>query len=118
MKQSTIDRNYRKSKHEVAMEVQFCESCGRTDRPLSISHIISRARCKQIGKPELIYDPGNLVVECYEAPTSYPKACHNIWETGTMAQRENLTTYERKKEYIRRHDPQMYTKMFEINFFT
>lgn len=90
---------------------QMCESCGSTSRPLSHSHTISVGRCKRIGKPELISDEGNIVLECFGA-SGY---CHEIWEHGSLAQQKQLRTFEQKVAYIKEHDPELYQRRFAEN---
>lgn len=95
-----------------------CESCGKwfTKAPLSHSHTISVDRCKKIGRPELIYEEENIVLECYEPPTSFPTACHNIWEVGTIQQKMKLITFEKKLNFIKENDQELYKKFLnQIN---
>jgi hypothetical protein len=89
-----------------------CESCGKwhTTAPLSHSHTISVARCKELGLPELISEEMNIVLECFEAPTSSPTACHNIWESGTIEQKMKLKTFNEKLEFIKEYDEETYNK--------
>lgn len=87
-----------------------CQGTGRTGVPLSFSHIISQARCKELGKTELIWSEDNIELEEFEAPTSNPTAAHNIWEVGTIEKKLTLLNIERKLEYIAQHDPETFIK--------
>lgn len=88
-----------------------CESCGSTNKPLSHSHTISRGRCQRIGKPHLIEDENNIVIECFGDST----CCHDIWEHGTLSQQRKLLTFESKVAYIKEHDPELYQRRFAEN---
>jgi len=80
-KQKVIDKKYSEVVKEILNEREpCCETCGKTGVALSISHTISRKRCKEIGRTDLITDKKNLVVECWGAPSSNPTECHNLWE--------------------------------------
>lgn len=93
----------------------ICQGTGRSDVPLSFSHTISQARCKELGKTELIWDEDNIELEGFEAPTSNPVAAHNIWEVGSIDKKIMLLNFERKLQYIAKHDPEHYTKLlFQI----
>ena len=76
-----------------------CFGCGRGDKPLSHSHTISRKKCKEIGKPELIYDKDNIELECFGDNHS----CHYIWEHGTIEQKEKLLNFAKKMKYVRKY---------------
>mgnify|MGYP003655163598 CR=1 FL=1 len=52
----------------------------------------------------------NIVLECFEAPTSTPTACHNIWESGTIEQKMKLKTFDEKLEFIKKYDRETYNK--------
>ncbi len=87
-----------------------CQGSGRWDLPLSMSHTISQARCKELSKTELIWDSENIEVEAFEAPTSKPTHAHNIWEVGSTELKMTLLNFDRKLEYIKIHDPEDYNR--------
>lgn len=87
-----------------------CQGSGRWDLPLSMSHTISQARCKELGKSELIWDLSNIEVESFEAPTSRPTYAHNIWECGTTELKMTLLNFDRKLAYIKIHDLEEYNR--------
>lgn len=89
----------------------FCEGSGKTGVPLSHSHTISQARCKQLGKAELIWDEDNIFLEEFEAPTSNPTASHNVWELGNIEKKTTLVNFDKKLEYIKLHDIEQYMKL-------
>ncbi len=89
----------------------ICQGTGRSDLPLSHSHTISQARCKALGKTELIWADGNIELESYHEPSSKPYAAHNIWADGSLEQKKTLLNFTRKLEYIKLHDPETYAKL-------
>lgn len=104
-KQTSIDHQLRKTYEAIDNEREpVCEGCGRGDKPLSHSHTISRNRCKQIGKPELIYDKANIEIECFGTNTS----CHEIWEHEGVVKRMQLDNFDNKMRYIEQHDPEKF----------
>ncbi len=93
----------------------ICQGSGRSDVPLSNSHTISVARCKELGKTELIWDEDNIELEGFEAPTSNPTMAHNIWENGSLEKKTQLLNFTRKLQYIKQHDQEQYRKLdFEL----
>lgn len=109
-----INRNYVKVCREIELErPKVCEGTGRTDLPLSFSHTISRSRCQQIGKTELIWDKANIEVESMQEPCSKPEAAHNTWSDAPLEDKKKLLNFERKLEYIKKHDPELWMKYQE-----
>jgi len=75
-----------------------CEGCG--EKAHHNDHTIARARCKIIGKAELIYDPDNFVNSCAE--------CHANWEnfkTGKYLDANNVTE---RMMFLKMNDPEGY----------
>lgn len=103
-----IDQSYIKEKliniyKKIDTEREpVCCGCGRGGIPLSHSHIISRKRCKEIGKPELIYDEDNIELECFFDNRS----CHHVWEHGTLAEKKKMINFAKKMEYVKKNDPE------------
>lgn len=109
--QVTIKRKYAEVCDRIKQTRDaVCQGSGRGDVPLSFSHTISQARCKDLGKTELIWDEENIEVEGFEAPTSKPLMAHNIWEVGTLEMKIMLLNFERKLEYIKQHDSEDYNR--------
>jgi hypothetical protein len=77
---------------------------------LSFSHTISRKRCKEIGRTELIWADRNIEIECYTPPGSFSEAAHNIWESGNLEKKKTLLNFEKKLEYIKEYDYEQYVK--------
>lgn len=110
--QSEIQRRYAITLDAIKLEREpVCQGTGKTDFPLSPSHTISQKRCKDLGKADLIWHPGNIEIEGHHEPSSNPVAAHNIWEVGTLDQKKSLLNWDRKIEFIRVHDPEQYRKL-------
>lgn len=106
-KQAVIKRKLRETYEQIDNErEQICQGCGRSDKPLSHSHTISQKRCKEIGKPELIWDKDNIEIECF----GNNEDCHNIWEKGTLLEKMLLLNFPEKLKYLRLHDKIQYVK--------
>lgn len=99
-KQAAINRKLHKTYELMDENPKVCSGCGRTDRPLSHSHIISRKRCHSIGKPHLIYDKNNLVFDCFGSSDS----CHEIWEHKSVEEQKKLLNWEQRLAFIKEHD--------------
>jgi hypothetical protein len=81
---------------------KFCQGCGRWDVPLSHSHIIPQARCKVLGKTELIWDKDNIHYHCFNDSSS----CHLKWETGNPVELIKMLDLEENIFYLEKHDPE------------
>ncbi len=109
--QRTVKANLKLTYEIIDAEREpICQGTGRSDLPLSHSHTISERRCKEIGKAELCWDEDNIELESFHAPSSTPYGAHNIWETGSINQKLMLINFDRKLEYIKRHDPETFIK--------
>lgn len=107
-KQAIIKRKLRETLEQIDNErEQICQGCGRSDKPLSHSHTISQKRCKEIGKPELIWDKANIEIECF----GNENYCHEKWERGTSREKRLMKNYIKKLEYLMRYDQQKHTKL-------
>ncbi len=99
--QSTINRKYSEmlqGKHSGYVTV-ICECC-RENRATDNSHIISRKRCKELHKTELIYDPSNVVNSC--------RKCHNEHESYKSGKNIKHCNYTKVMEYIKEYDLEVY----------
>lgn len=111
LSQAEVNYNYKETCYLIdQIREPVCEGCGRGGIPLSHSHTISRARCKELGKIELIWDAANLFFECWSAPTSNPTTCHGIWELSVLEKKKRLFNFDRKMEYLQIHDPETYKR--------
>ena len=98
-KQSSVNRELNKVYNSIANERgHYCTGCGRSDVPLSHSHIIPRSR-----RPDLVTDKNNITYHCLD--TNGRQGCHTMWEG---IEREKLLDYTRNMEYILEKDTQYY----------
>jgi hypothetical protein len=81
---------------------ELCEGC-EMSKAHEHSHTISQKRCKDLNKIELIYDPQNIELMC--------RNCHNIWEIGTVAEKQQLLNFKRMLEMLKLHDRQRFQIM-------
>lgn len=82
-----------------------CEAC-QERQAIHNDHTIAKARCKQIGKTELIYDPANFVDSC--------ETCHRQWEAfkdGAWLLHKNCV---QRLVYLREHDPDGYQRRIQL----
>ena len=89
-----------------------CSGCLRYqggDIKLSHSHIISRKECKEIGKPELTYDPDNIQFHCLDFGEH--KGCHLQWENPKK--RIELLDFDNNMQYIYKHSKELYLKYIQ-----
>lgn len=109
-KQAPIERAYRLTCVDMDHTTEpFCTGCGKYqggDIKLSHSHLISRADCKRIGRPDLISERENLKYHCIDFGMN--KGCHGKWENPN--ERQTLLDYEENITYIKSVSPEMYLK--------
>ena len=90
-----LSENYRKYP-----QLAICEACGKlaTDH----SHIISKKRCKELGKADLIYTRENWFFSC--------RKCHEDWEALHGQRWIHFRNLERLIPVLQKHDPEGYMK--------
>ncbi len=76
----------------------YCTGCGRSDVPLSHSHLIPRSR-----RQDLITDKNNITYHCLSMGGR--KGCHDIWDS---ADKYKLLDYHKSMEYILSMDTEYY----------
>jgi hypothetical protein len=112
--EAQIKLNYALAIDKIKLEREpVCQGCDRGDRPLSFSHTISRARCKELGKAELIWYLPNIEIECFGERASNSEMCHNIWEDASWEVKSGLRNINNKISLIKLHDPEGYRKLPE-----
>lgn len=98
-KQAAIEREYHKMLEIFDLNTEKkCSGCGRWqggDIALSHSHIISRADCKRIGRPDLIADDRNVVYHCLDLGEHV--GCHRKHE----ARDKSLLDWQEKLEFVK-----------------
>ncbi len=102
-KQNEIKKLLKKVYTEIANErAPYCTGCGKSDVPLSFSHIIPRSR-----RPDLVADKRNITYHCLSVGR---KGCHEIWESK---ERSVLLDYHKNMEYILEVDTEYYFLIIE-----
>jgi len=109
--QATINRLLSKShveifwSHEFGMQLpRECKGCGQ--RCSSTAHIIPKARCKVLGKTELIWSIENQFPACFECNAAIENPKGHAWKS--------LKNAQKCLDFIKIHDPQLYQK-FMVN---
>ena len=98
-KQKDINKELKKVYKEIEMERgHYCSGCGRSDVPLSHSHIIPRSRRK-----DLITSKTNIQYLCLSMGER--RGCHEMWESS---ERYKLLCYHKNMEYILETDTEYY----------
>lgn len=117
MKNSVLVSRYTKAKKEFLLDRMYdmrCDGCGRIDKPLSVSHTISRDRCQKIGRPELYYAKFNFELMCFNEGKVGEGACHEVWESGLLERKQRLLNWDRMMKLVEEYDPEMYQRI--VNF--
>ena len=84
---------------EIASERgHYCSGCGKSNVPLSHSHLIPRSRRK-----DLVTDKRNITYHCLSIGEH--KGCHDLWESKD---RVKLLDYHKNMEYILEVDTEYY----------
>ena len=85
--------------NEIASERgHYCNGCGRSDVPLSHSHVIPRSRRK-----DLVTSKDNIQYLCLSIGER--TGCHQLWESK---QRTKLLCYHSNMQYILEVDTEYY----------
>jgi len=102
-KENKIKKELKKIYADIAEErPHYCTGCGRSDVPLSHSHIIPVSRRKDL---QLVKD--NITYHCLSmGGQSNRRGCHEMWETSS--ERSMLLDYHKNMEYILETDPEYY----------
>lgn len=99
-----VNINQMYAKHRGKQKAK-CEGCG-IEKAVCNAHIIAKARCKQIGKTELIWDSNNMYSSCF--------ACNVAIENPKGKAWKSLKNIDKCLAFIKLHDPELYTK-FELS---
>jgi hypothetical protein len=92
-----------KVKH-AGQTVFVCSGCGC--RAVHNDHTIAKARCKEIHKTELIFNPDNFENSCAK--------CHAQWENFKSGDWINHHNVEKRLIFLKQHDPEGYTIRVEL----
>lgn len=99
--QATIDRRRAKSHLEFVDKPQICWACCRK-MANDFDHTIAQARCKVIGKTELIWAVNNQVLSC--------RLCHSEWESFKSGEYKKHLNYETRIAYLKENDEEGWQK--------
>lgn len=104
--QDQIDRRRSEAyKNKYPVQELTCHCCWKRQAQGS-AHLIPQARCKNLGKTELIWHPRNIVPACIH--------CNMYWETPKGNNWQNLSDVDYHLEFIGENDPELYQK-FALN---
>tara|TARA_R100001244_G_scaffold132156_2_gene107338 strand:+ start:1847 stop:2188 length:342 start_codon:yes stop_codon:yes gene_type:complete len=107
-KQKKVLKQLKGVYEEIALErAHFCTGCGRSDVPLSHSHLIPRSRRK-----DLITNKQNITYHCLSQGGR--TGCHDLWETN--AGRKKLLDYHKNMETILELDTEYYFLLTEWDY--
>ena len=101
--QNQIETKLKKTYQNMPL-LWTCECCGE-QRAQDHDHTISRARCKSIGKTELIWDENNVSQSCRE--------CHRDWESYRNGRFEDHQNVKKRMLYVKRHDLENFEKRMQ-----
>ncbi len=106
MKRTSKETKIKKELKRIYAEIaddrgHYCCGCGRSDVPLSHSHIIPVSRRKDL---QLVKD--NITYHCLSMGQGSRRGCHEMWES--RSERSMLLDYHKNLEYILETDPEYY----------
>lgn len=99
--QAEINEYRHEAYKKIYVEGMKCQGCG--GRYLCFAHVIPQARCKQLGKTELIWKFGNFFPSCF--------ACNSAIESPKSKYWKSLKNIEKCLSFIKQHDPELYAKL-------
>ena len=83
-------------------ETNVCQTCGRSDLPISRSHLIP------VGQyPQFEANTKNILLECY----GQSDACHDVWEHGSWLQKQQLKNFKQRMETVKQLCPEYYNRL-------
>lgn len=91
-------------KEENRIGTTYCRGCGSL--ALSHAHIIPQARCKKIGKTELIWQMGNWFYACFDCNAAIENPKGQDWK--------KLKNIDKCIKFIAEHDYELFQK-FQAN---
>lgn len=102
--ESTVQARYSRAlKVWYPTGAAVCEGCGR--RSIETSHIVSKARCKELRRTELIWTRENTFPSC--------RACHRAWEAVYGEEWKGLAGVERWLKVEQKYDPEGYERRIQ-----
>jgi hypothetical protein len=83
-----------------------CEACGRPDRPLSHSHLLSR-----YNRPDLTCVKENIRLHCFGEWGGPNKTCHEKWSDMIPEEVVDMLDFKKNIEYIQIVDVKSYNRI-------
>ena len=80
--------------------------CGCGEKAVDNDHTIAKARCKEIHKAELIWDPENFESSCRKS--------HREWENMKGGEWILHANVEKRLRYLKEHDPEGFKKRINL----
>lgn len=104
-KQIVVDKALQTLKESIRLDAKqdgtyFCKGCGKTEKHLDCSHILSVKHRKDL---ELIRENINL----------FCRTCHIDWESGDIIKMIALHSFEKDLAYIKANDVGRYNKLLD-----
>jgi len=104
-KQQVIDKALQLLKESIRLDAKqsdsyYCKGCGKTERHLDCSHILSVKHRKDL---ELVRENINL----------FCRQCHIDWESGDILKMIALHSFEKDLAYMKENDPGRYNKLLD-----
>jgi DNA-directed RNA polymerase subunit RPC12/RpoP len=104
-KQHVIDVALQAVKESIRLDAKqsgehFCKGCGKTEKHLDCSHILSVKHRK-----DLSLEKANINLLC--------RTCHVKWESGDLLRMISLNCFEKDLQYMKEQDPGRYNKLFD-----
>lgn len=87
---------------DMSMACDCCEQSTWDDH----DHTISKKRCKELGKTELVYDVDNIEYSCRE--------CHVRWESYKSGEFRLHKNFQKRMDYMKIHDYESWVKRMEV----
>jgi len=103
-KKVVIDKKIAVYKIIDSTREMFCEGCGRTDVPLSHSHLIAESWNESLAAVE-----ENIRLHCLDWEDG--EGCHSIYEHAEKEKIEQMHDFEENLEIIKRLDNTFYNKL-------
>lgn len=102
-KRSEKEREYILTCKKIDQEREpVCEGCGRGDRSLSHSHLLSK-----YSREDLIAEERNIRLHCFYVTGN----CHDKWEKGDPKEIVNMLDFKENLQYIKEVDIDEYNKI-------
>lgn len=84
----------------------LCDAYNMRMAVIDHDHTIAKARCKELGKTELIWDEDNIEYSSRQA--------HQEWESYKDGAFLNHRNFEKRMNFLKIHDPEMYEKRIQV----